>query len=86
MSQRRKPGDLVRRKAGSGFLANSEPTLVRIPVDADPEEETGPCLLGCGDPECQEWANLEVIEDGYAPVRDPYLYHISECQMEDVPN
>jgi len=35
-------------------------------------------MLGCEDPECREWANLEVVGGPYA---GDFMYHISECEM-----
>jgi len=80
MSKRRKPGDIVRRKPGSGFLGSADPERIRIPSDVSIEDETIPCMLDCGDRECQEWANLEVVEGEF---KDSRLYHISECEMFD---
>ena len=98
MSKRRKPGEIVRRAAGSGFVGSQEPELVRVPEGKTyeydvktgpdgnflPEENLGgeatPCLLGCGDPYCREWANLEIVS---GPHKGEFMYHISECQMED---
>lgn len=77
MSKRRKPGDIVRRRPGSGFCAAAEPSLVQIPED----EEWLPCSLGCGDKDCREWPNLLIVEEG--PHKGGYFYHISECEMED---
>lgn len=75
MSRRRSPGDVVQRAPGSGFVGSPEPSKVRI-CDDPPD----PCLLGCGDPACREWPNLEVVE---GPFKGNYLYHVSECQMSD---
>ena len=38
-------------------------------------------MMRCGDPECREWANLEIVEGEHA---GSFMYHISECQMLDV--
>ena len=98
MSTRRKPGEIVIRKPGSGFTGTVEPKKVQVPkgkayeydmaVGPDGnfllEENIGgeatPCLMGCGDPYCREWANLEVVSGDFA---GQIMYHISECQMED---
>lgn len=76
MSKRRKPGDTVRRSPGSGFLGAAEPSLLRISEGELPD----PCILGCGDPDCQEWANLEILEGEF---KGEFLYHISECCLGD---
>lgn len=80
MSKRRKPGEVVRRIPGSGFLGAEDPKYVRVPTEPHYEDEMAPCIMGCGDDDCREWANLEVVGgkwDGQC------LCHISECQMED---
>lgn len=69
MSKRRKIGDLVMRSPGSGFLASADPQVVQI------YGGEGFCMLDCGDRGCREW---DVTAD------DICLYHISECQLEDL--
>jgi hypothetical protein len=78
MSKRRKPGEVVRRKPGSGFVGSASPEFVRVPDE--PIEDWHPCILSCGDDDCREYENLEVVgeHDGAT------MCHISECQMEDV--
>jgi len=96
MSKRRKPGDIVRRRPGSGFCGADEPSLIRVPTgkayeyscirDGDGEwcvnhgGEAAPCMLDCGDEDCREWANLLIVE---GPHKGSYLCHISECEMVD---
>lgn len=79
MSKRRKDWEIVRRHANSGFLIGDDPSLVKL----HPEEELyiTYCMLDCGDPNCREWANCEVVEGSW---KGDFLYHISECQMSDV--
>lgn len=98
MSQRRQPGEIVKRVPGSGFLGSAEPLFVQVPekpayddcvywdseaktwrVNEDGEAEH--CMLGCGDENCREWANLKVV---HGPSAGQFLYHISECQMESL--
>ncbi len=78
MSIRRYIGEVVKRKAGSGFVGSSLPEFVKIPTDP---KEVDYCMLSCGDSECKEYANLEVVKEDGSPTGE-YLYHISECQME----
>lgn len=80
MSQRRRPGEVVRREPGSGFVGSADPQLIRVPSGNDYKEEADPCMMGCGDPECREWANLEIVE---GPHTGQFIFHISECQMLD---
>jgi hypothetical protein len=87
VSKRRKPGELVVRQAGSGFLGSEEPRIIQVPFEPkfgfydtlDSEGEATPCML-CDDPDCREWANLRVIG---GPHDGRFLCHISECEMED---
>ena len=96
MSKRRKPGEVVKRRPGSGFCGAEEPQLVKVPEGktyeadcvldatgkwtANPGGESSTCMMGCGDSACREWANLEVVSGDFA---GQTMYHISECQMED---
>jgi len=98
VSKRRLPGEVVKRKAGSGFVGSAEPSLIKVPEGKTYEFDVaiGPdgdftrelneggeasfCLTGCGDPECREWANLEIMN---GPHKGDFIYHISECEMED---
>jgi len=36
--------------------------------------------MGCGDPQCREWANLEIVE---GPDAGTFMHHISECELMD---
>jgi hypothetical protein len=97
MSKRRQPGEIVKRLAGSGFIESAEPSLIKIPEgkayefpwkrnvandgwDTNEGGEADYCMLDCGDTECREWANLEIIS---GPHKGEYIYHVSECEMED---
>jgi hypothetical protein len=83
MSQRHKPNEIVRRRPGSCFLGAAEPALVRLtgPEDGELHESDQPCMLGCGDDECVEWANVQVVGGEHS---GKWLCHLSECEMEDV--
>lgn len=79
MSKRRKAGDIVKRTNNSGFLIGDSPSLIKLlPED---ERYIDYCILDCGDVDCREWANCEIVEEG--PMKGEHLYHISECQMRD---
>ncbi len=78
MSVRRKPGEIVKRQPGSGFLNSAKPEFIKI-LDTD---DYDPCMMGCGDPDCREWPNVEVLDENRVGTGD-FLYHISECQMGD---
>jgi len=80
MSTRRKPGEIVRRSPGSGFVGSSEPQLVKVPGGDTYTDEADPCMMGCGDQECREWANLEIMSGAHT---GEFMFHISECQMGD---
>ena len=96
MSQRRRPGEIVKRQPGSGFTGAAEPMYIQVPEGEAFQDTTywSPetaswrvnlagqaehCMMGCGDPDCREWANLKIA---HGPHAGQYMYHISECQME----
>lgn len=79
MSTRRKPGDVVWKRSGAGFSGTAG--LGVIPVGSEPE----PCLMGCGDPDCQEWPDLWAIGAGGSATGENWC-HVSECEMLDRPN
>lgn len=80
MSQRRRPGEVVRRQPGSGFIGSADPQLIRVPSGADFVVQAYPCSMACGDPECREWTNLEIVE---GPHTGAFINHVSECQLLD---
>ena len=43
-------------------------------------EWMSPCMCECGDDECVEWANVQVVG---GPHDGEWLCHLSECQMSD---
>ena len=96
MSKRRKPGEIVSRRPGSGFCGSADPQLVKVP-EGKPYEmdcvrgpdgrwranaggEASSCMVGCGDPECREWANVEIVSGPHA---GEFMCHVSECDMRD---
>jgi hypothetical protein len=74
MSKRRQAGDIVWKKTNAGFIGK------RLPIILE-NDEGYPCLLACGDEDCREWANCEIVEDTKGTGK--YCYHVSECEMED---
>lgn len=83
MSIRRNPGEVVRRKPGSGFIGGIEPEFVKVP-EGENFDNNCICML-CDDTECREWSNLEVLDEFGKPLEPKdYIYHISECEMETV--
>ncbi len=82
MSKRRSPGEIVKRRPGSGFLSSAEPELIKVPDGEAYGTEADTCMLGCGDRECREWANLEIVS---GPSKGEFLYHVAECEMSDTP-
>lgn len=82
MSKRRKPLEIVKRKAGSGFCGSSEPKYILLPEINIWNDEVDGCML-CDDPLCLEFANVEVLDDNKRPTGQ-YMFHISECEMEDL--
>jgi hypothetical protein len=82
MSKRRFAGEIVWRAPYSGFCASGEPALLRVPTGDAYVAEADPCMLGCGDVACREWANLEIVS---GPTAGHFMYHISECELSDGP-
>lgn len=64
MSVRREMGERV-------WLEGARPGVIR-----DKRRPWMGCLLGCGDSQCAEWANVQ-LDDG------TWVYHVSECDMFD---
>lgn len=69
MSVRRSSGDLVWKLPNAGFVG--------LPGNVVLSGEPEPCILECGDDECQEWPNAWSEEHG------GFAYHVSECEVED---
>lgn len=90
MSKRRNPGDIVVKKAMSGFI--TEACIIQIPTlkhftqhkfpYTSEKEDHDSCMLNCGDPSCVEYANVLVVKNGVTT--NEWVYHVSECQMEDL--
>ncbi len=82
MSKRRNTGDIVRTRPMSGFsFEGHRVRLIDLGPDSGPPWEEQCWYSACTDPECREWCNAEIIDDGGRVIGD--LYHISECQMDD---
>ncbi len=71
-------GDRFSKRPFAGFVAEAV-SLCEIP-DYEENREWAPCMAGCGNDDCREFATCLVLNpDGSL---DGYLYHVSECQME----
>ena len=82
MSKRRQPGEIVARKPGSAFVGSGEPRLVRLTDETNGElHDIDSCLGLCDDPNCQEWANVQIVA---GPRKSRWMCHLSECMMEDL--
>ena len=79
MSKRRKPGDIVRLKANTGFVGDSD----RLPAEIMPEDDPLPCML-CDDSDCIEWTTLWTVPDPECNGDRHVLCHVSECRMIDL--
>lgn len=79
MSKRRWAGDVVRKVANAGFVG--QPLIIELPRDIP--NNTDYCMLSCGDDRCTEYANVYVLDDSGKRIGE--CYHVSECQMEDLP-
>jgi hypothetical protein len=76
MSKRRNIGDIVMKREGAGFTGS------RLRVRIEPIEYAEYCILDCGDKDCKEYPDLAVLDDSDNVAG--YVYHVSECEMEDV--
>ena len=79
MSTRRKAGDVVWKLENAGFSGRAG--LGVIPEGTESDE----CMLGCGDPDCQEWPDLWPCDEAGKPTGGNWC-HVSECEMLDRPN
>lgn len=89
MSKRRQMGDILVKKENAGFVG--EKLIVRIPSletfnregfpYQDVKEDQDCCLMNCGDPDCIEYANLEVLDENFQ--FKGWCCHVSECQLEE---
>ena len=90
MSNRYQPGDILIKKENAGFVGQK--LKVRIPTlevfnshgfpYADLQEDHGSCFMNCGDDNCVEYANLEVLNEQNS--HEGWVCHISECQLEKI--
>ena len=90
----RKAGDKVWLAPGSAFTGESNLFHVLLPAEKelnhlgdDGRPEYDFCMLRCGNEDCREWANVEIVgaPEGRENVIGEYLYHVSECEMFDTP-
>ncbi len=88
MSKRRQAGDIIYKQPWAGFVGQGNLGVIQ---DENPDDHI-PCMLGCGDENCVEWANVHLLpgnnleEAKEALERKEFLgaaYHVSECQMAD---
>lgn len=70
MSKRRRPGDVVIKRPNAGFIG--EPMVITIF-----DHGCAPCILGCGDDDCNEWYT------SYGPEGE-VICHVSECEMMNI--
>lgn len=66
-------GKIYRKTPLAGFGARRE-MFVRV------EDPSGPCMMGCGDDDCQEYANCYEVEASGKETGE-VVYHVSECQL-----
>ena len=82
--KRRHAGEVVVRRWGSGFLGTTDDgfDVVRIPARGEEGYQRADqyCIL-CHQPECQEWADVEVVA---GPNAGKILCHLSDCQLRDL--
>lgn len=84
MSIRRFPGEIVIRRPGSCFCGSADQgtQYVRLTdpvVDGDMHHISELGCFVCEDPDCREWANVQVLTGPYA---GDWLCHLSECEMQ----
>ncbi len=79
MRKRYYPGAKVMKKENAGFIGQR--LMIEIPVEISDNVDF--CMLDCGDPECMEYANVYVLDDSGKRIGE--CYHVSECQMEELP-
>ena len=79
MSKRRYLGDVVVKKENAGFIGQR--LIIELPKDI--VNNTDWCMLDCGDKMCAEYANVYVLDESGKRIGE--CYHVSECQMEDLP-
>lgn len=78
MSQRHKPGDIVRIPPGAGFTPTGDATPRRWQLCEGFESW---CYHECGDDDCEEWVTLQEVDaDGKPTGR--VACHVCDCEME----
>lgn len=78
LGKRRKTGDVVFKRAGAGFSGLAGRGVIAVGSEPDL------CILGCGDPECQEWPDVWALGEDGQPNGENWC-HVSECEMQDDP-
>lgn len=88
MSKRRQAGEIIYKDTGAGFIMKGSFGVIQ----EEDTEDLMPCVLDCGDKECDEWMNVWLLpgetreEAEQALQQERYrgaAYHVSECQMLD---
>ena len=84
MSDRHKPGNIVRKRPGAGFLGMAG---LRWQIQGDPEaapesEINGMawCPMQCGDDDCFEWHDLWEIDADGKPT-GAVACHVCDCEL-----
>lgn len=77
MSTRLKPGDIVTFAAERRVGDMQDAHFGRVDELGDATE----CMHDCGDPDCREWPNVELL-DGNGRRTGDYAMHICECEMQ----
>jgi len=77
MSKRRNKGDIVLKVKNAGFVG--EELIIKITDDSF--ENVDYCMMNCGDKNCREFANVDVLNKDLLCIGA--CCHVSECQMED---
>lgn len=67
------------KACGAGFVGEKMKLMV---PPTPPPEEVDWCMMSCGDNQCKEYANIEAIDEDGNVIG--MVYHVSECQMEDI--
>ena len=78
MSIRRNKGDIIKKVKNAGFIGQE----LIIQISDDSFENVDFCMLDCGDKDCREFANVDVLGENGKVIGQ--CCHVSECQMEDL--
>ena len=77
MSKRRTKGEIVIKARNAGFIGQE----LIIQINDDSFENVDYCMMTCGDKDCREFANVDVLDVDGKIIGT--CCHVSECQMED---